>query len=201
MPLQLGANPAFRDPHIPGQPENVMRAPAAYRPTILLGLLVSACGGGTSPDDSFAPPCPGAAILRDAADLNRYRGTGRDLTDLVLQGRITGLGGSCTRDGSDTVATTVSVGIELTRGPAAPGRQAELSYFVAVLDGERILDKQVFTLRAEFPGNTDKLKLIGDEVELRLPTTPTKSAASYRIQVGFQLSPLELEVNRARPAR
>lgn len=161
-------------------------------------LLLSACGAS---GDNFAPPCPGAAILRDAADLSRYRGAGRDLTDAVLDARITGLGGSCKQDGPGIVATTVEVGMELTRGPAATNRQAEVAYFVAVVEGERILDKQVFGVRSEFPANTDKLRLTGDPVELRLPVTPSKSASAYRIQVGFQLTPLELEVNRRRGDR
>lgn len=162
-------------------------------------LALAHCGGGT--DDAFAPACPGAAIVRDAADLSRYRGDGRDLTDAVLEGRITGLSGACKRDGADTVVTTVQVGIDLTRGPAATGRAADLAYFVAVLEGERILDKQVFTLRAEFPPNADRLRLSGDDVELRLPVRANKTAVAYRIQVGFQLTPAELEYNRQRGRR
>jgi len=161
-------------------------------------LLLAGCADTTG---QFAPSCPSVAILRDAADLTRYRGAGRDLTDAVLDGRITGVNGSCKRDGADTVVTTVQVGIDLTRGPAAPGREATVGYFVAVLDGERILDKQVFQLRAVFPANTDRLRLSGGDVELRLPVTPKKTAAAYRIQVGFQLLPVELEVNRKRGQR
>lgn len=168
----------------------------ASRSLLLAPLLALAACGETT--DSFAPPCPGAAIVRDAADLSRFRGNGRDLTDAVLEGRITGLGGSCKADGADTVLTTVSVGMELVRGPAAPGRTATLAYFVAVAEGDRILDKQVFNLRAEFPPNTDRLRLTGDDVELRLPVSRTKAASAYRIQVGFQLTPAELEVNRSR---
>jgi len=162
-------------------------------------LALAGCGSGT--EDAFAPACPGAAIVRDAADLSRYRGAGRDLTDTVIEGRITGINGNCKRDGADTVVTTVQVGMELMRGPAAPGRRAELAYFVAVLDGDRILDKQVFPLRAEFPANADRLRLTGDDVELRLKVKPDKTAAAYRIQVGFQLTPEELELNRQRGRR
>lgn len=165
----------------------------------ILMLSLAACGDTT--DDKFAPACPGAAIVRDAADLSRFRGAGRDLTDTVLEGRITGINGKCARDGGGIVVTTVNVGIDLTRGPAASGRQAELAYFVAVLDGDRILDKQVFPLRAEFPNNADRLRLVGDDVELRLPATTTKTAAAFRIQVGFQLTPAELELNRRRGLR
>ena len=69
---------------------------------------------------------------------------------------------------------------------------------MAVLDGDRILDKQIFTLTAEFPSNADRLRLQGDEVELRLPVTRARSAAVYRVQVGFQLTATELELNRTR---
>ena len=171
------------------------------RPFLLGSLLLGAsgCGGGT--DDAFAPPCPTPFILKDAADLNRFRGAGRDIVDSVLEGRITGLSGSCKRDGVATVVATVTVGIELARGPASSGRTADVAYFVAVSEGERILDKQVFRLRAEFPANTDRLRLSGDEVDLRLPVSGTKTAAGYRIAVGFELLPAELEVNRRLNAR
>ena len=185
--------------HTPSLPcRDTGSAAALARPALLPALflpLLAGCGGST---DAFAPPCPAVAIVRDAADLQRYRGAGRDLTDAVLSGRITGINGSCKRDGAETVVTTVQVGIELQRGPAAPGRQAGTSYFVAVLDGDRILDKQVFNLRAEFPANADRLRLSGDDVELRLPVTASKTAAAYRVQVGFQLTPAELEANRRR---
>ncbi len=172
------------------------------RAAALLGLLLpllAACGGNST--ETFAPACPSAAMLRDAADLQRYRGAGRDLTDLVLSARITDIGGACKRDGAGTVVTTVSVGIELQRGPAAAGRQAQLAYFVAVLDGDRILDKKVFSLRAAFPANADRLRLSGDDVELRLPVNAGKTAAAYRVEVGFQLTPVELDLNRRRLAR
>ena len=163
--------------------------------TAALLALAGCSGSGT---EQFAPPCPVPSIPRDFGDLHRFRGNGRDLTDSVLEGRITGLDGSCTRDGAATTVATISVGLELTRGPAAPGRTADVPYFVAVSEGDRIIDKQVYTLHAEFPANTDRLRLAGDQVELRLPVTPQKTAAAYRVSVGFQLTPAELEVNRSR---
>ena len=172
--------------------------PAMLRPGLAALLVLAGCGGGSG---EFAPVCPTAAIVRDGGDLRRYNGPGQDLTDLVLEGRITGVNGRCGRGGADAVLATVSVGIELTRGPAAPGRTAELAYFVAVSQGERILDKRVFPLAAAFPPNTDRVRLTGDDVELRLPTPSGTDASAYRIQVGLQLTPEELEINRRRAAR
>ena len=173
--------------------------PAMLRPGLAALLVLAGCGGDGGGE--FAPACPTAAIVRDGGDLRRYNGPGQDLTDLVLEGRITGVNGRCGRGGADAVLATVSVGIELTRGPAAPGRTAELAYFVAVSQGERILDKRVFPLAAAFPPNTDRVRLTGDDVELRLPTPSGTDASAYRIQVGLQLTPEELEINRRRAAR
>lgn len=161
-----------------------------------LAGLVAGCGGGGG--DQFAPACPRPAILRDANDLQRFRGSGRDFLDTALLGRITGINGSCTQDGSKAVVATVSVGIELTRGPAAKGRSAEVSFFVAVSQGDRVLDKQVYTVKADFSENTDRVRLTGDSVDLRLPVSKTIKADSYQVTAGFQLTPAELKANRRR---
>jgi len=174
--------------------------PVLSRLTLALPLLLAGCGAFQEAN-TFAPPCPRPMILRDANDLFRYRGRGRDVTDSVLEGRVTTISGSCKRDGNDAVTATVNVGIELTRGPAATSRVADVAYFVAVSEGERVLDKQVYQLRAEFPENTDRLRLSGDSVDLRLPVTDKKTAAAYTVTVGFQLSPAELQVNRQRIGR
>ena len=160
--------------------------------------ILAGCG---ATGDQFRPACPRPAILRDANDLQRFRGNRRDVLDTVVQGRITSISGDCKRAGSKTVAATVNVGMELTRGPAANSRTADVAFFVAVSEGDRVLDKQVYTLRAEFPENTDRLRLSGDSVDLILPVTATKSAEAYQVTVGFQLTPAELEANRQRAAR
>lgn len=162
-------------------------------------VVVAGCGGGGI--DQFAPACPRPAILRDANDLTRYRGTGRDFLDTALQGRITAINGSCTQDGRRTVVATVQVGMDFTRGPAAVGRTTSVPFFVAVSQGQTVLDKQIYTVQLEFPENTDRLRVTGDSVTLRLPVTATQKADSYQVTTGFQLSPEELAINRQRPAR
>lgn len=163
--------------------------------------LLAGCGGNSGGGPKFAPACPRPAILSDANDLQRFRGNGRDFLDTALQGRITSVNGSCSADGSQAVVATINVGVELTRGPAAVGRTADVSFFVAVSQGDRVLDKQVYTIQAEFPENTDRVRLTGDSVDLRLPVNKTMKADTYQVTAGFQLSPAELEANRRRPIR
>jgi hypothetical protein len=176
---------------------------SCLRPCLLsLAATAAVLGGCGASGDQFPPPCPAAAILGDAADLTRYRGAGQDLTDMVLSGRITGLSGSCKRTSQGAVVlTTVKVTLELTRGPAAPGRTVNAAYFVALTRGETILAKQVFPLSAEFAPNAERVRLTGDEVEVPVPNRGSEGAAAYRILVGFELTPQELATNRRRNAR
>jgi hypothetical protein len=165
----------------------------------LLGLVaLSACGPRVA---IFAPTCPTTGILRDAADLTRFRGTGTDLTDMVIDGRITGLAGKCMLDDRTHLHTVISVGMDLTRGPANTTRTDDVTYFVAVAQGDTILDKRTFVLPIGFARNVEQIRLTGDPVNIVLPVDAKTSGASYRILVGFQLTPQELAFNRSRGVR
>lgn len=162
----------------------------ARRAALLAALLplLSDCG---PPRNQFAPPCPGQAILGDAADLDVHRGAGTgDLTDMVLHGRIVGMQGTCREgDKKNQLAVTVSIGVEVTRGPAMQGREADVPVFVAVTDGGTVLDKRTFQMHVVFPSNVDRVTLTPGEMNLLLPVTPTKSGAAYTILGGFQVTP------------
>jgi hypothetical protein len=180
---------------------------------ILLPLALAACGEGglrgggrgEAPVTVPArPDCPTAAALADAADLRRYRTPdSQDLTDLIVNARITGLSGACSyADRRRAVRVTLTLAMEATRGPAATGRTVSLPYFVAVTDAEdRILDKAVYAVPAEFPAGRSRVRLTGEQVTLTLPIAPDRPAASYTVVVGFQLTPEELALNRRIAAR
>jgi hypothetical protein len=165
----------------------------------MIGLVaLSACGPQAN---TFPPACPSTGILRDGADLTRFRGTDTDLTDMVVDGRITGLSGKCKLDDPTHLRTSISVGMSLTRGPANTSRTANVTYFVAAAKGDTILDKQIFTLPVTFPSNMDQMRIAGDPVDLVLPVSGTVTGAAYRIVIGFQLTPQELAFNRRRGVR
>ena len=150
----------------------------------------------------FAPSCPRVAIVADAADMSRYRpGGGQDLTDLMLDGRIAGFKGNCEREDTNNVRTTLTVNLQMLRGPASSGRRAQISYFVAVRDGDRLLDKQTHNLGVTFPDNQDQMQITGPETSLIVPVNKEKSAAAYDVLIGFQLSAEELALNRRRGPR
>jgi hypothetical protein len=173
---------------------------AAFVP-ITAALLVAGCGGQKLTE--FAPSCPRVAIRADTADITRYRdgSSGRDLTDLVLDGRITGFKGGCSREDQTTVKTVLDVDMVLARGPATQGRVLNAAFFVAVMDGGMIRDKQVFPVRAELRENQDQARISSGQITMMMPVNKDKSAASYDVLIGFQLTQDELETNRRRGPR
>jgi hypothetical protein len=174
-------------------------------PALAVLMTTAALSACTSPKDvetTFAPRCPRAQILADAADLTRYRmAASHDLTDMVLDGRITGVQGQCARGDDGQLNTTIRAGVTLTRGPAAQGRDAMAPMFVAVVRDGKVLDKAIYRLEAAFPSNTDQVQLVSNDVQLTLPVGPKLTGPDYSVYVGFQLTPDELAANRKRGPR
>jgi hypothetical protein len=168
--------------------------------TILVGLLalLDGCAPGK---DEFAPACPRADLLWQAADISRYRdesATGtQDIRDLVLSGRIMAVPAKCQMGDSPTqVVATVGFTMQLTRGPAMQGREVDVPFFLAATEGGRILDKKIYPAHIVFPANIDQVTWNAEGVRMVFPVSPTKSAAAYTVLAGFQLTPDELAVNR-----
>lgn len=196
---------------IPGvlSSSSTLKAAGSVRRVLFILLVpvmsgLAGCSGGDV--NAFPPACPRASIVGDAADLTRYRSDsagqgGQDLTDMVFDARITGVSGKCVRGDPGTLDVTATVGMELMRGPAMRGRAEDVPFFVAVSEGERILDKQVYRIHAEFPANTDRVRITSENVNVALPVERAKSGAAYDLLVGFQLTPDELAFNRRRGPR
>jgi hypothetical protein len=162
--------------------------------------LLAGCGPGK---DEFAPVCPTATPLWQAADLARYQdasaAANQDVRNLILSGHIVAIPGKCQPgDKPNQLAADVSITIQLTRGPAMQGREADVPLFLAVAEGDKILDKQVFQTHNVFPAGVDQMTLTGSPVHLVFPISATKTGAAYTVYAGFQLTPAELAINRAR---
>ncbi len=76
------------------------------------------------------------------------------------------------------------------------GRETDVPVFLAVMDGDTILDKHVYLMHATFPSNVDRVTLGTGEIDMVLPVSPTKSGAAYTVLAGFQLTPDQLQRNR-----
>ena len=171
-------------------------------PIVVFGGLLAGCAPSR---DQFPPVCPKPLLPSLTGDVSAYRPgtTGEHLTDLLYSGRIMGIQGQCklNSDNKNKLETTVQFAIEVTRGPALRGRQADVPVYLALTEGDRILDKRVIVLRGEFPPNVDKVDITTGELEMLLPIGPTRSGAAYSVLAGFQLTPEQLAAAKAKETR
>jgi hypothetical protein len=174
---------------------------------IALAALVLLVGAGcSSSDKKRPPPCPRVSVLGDAANLTRFaEGAGQDLVDVDYQVEVTDVHSGCQyvnneADEQVVVVATAPVMVAI-RGPANSDRVARFDYFVSVIDSKRsVLNKQIFSMLVEFPGNLTRVALRDDDppVTVDIPLAAGGAAGDYQILVGLQLTPDELEYNRRR---
>ena len=161
----------------------------------LAGLTLSGCGFF---ETEAPPPCLPVVVLRDAAELIRYRpGAGRDLTDIVDHSRFARFGTQCDYD-DDEVEVELVLDILIEQGPAASGNEVRVPYFVAVIDIEQnILAKEVFESAFELPEG-QRRAAVREETEQIIPLASPADRRRYEIMIGFQLTKEQLEENRRR---
>lgn len=160
-------------------------------------LALTGCDSLSRLQKKVPPPCPPVYIMADAAKLTKYRpGTGRDLTDVEMEGEIVGFKGDCVYDatGGDV---SLQLAFELRRGPAAKSKTLDVTYFVAMpkfypAPGA----KGVFTFPVTFPDTADIVRVTDDEVTVRVPVRTKELIDNYEVYIGFQLTAEEMEANR-----
>jgi hypothetical protein len=153
-------------------------------------LAVAGCSNLFSSTASTAPtvPCPRVAVLNELSELVRFRpGTGRDLTDVEMEAKFTGLSYGCRYD-RQAVHVEIEVEIEAARGPAMPQSKGAFQYFAAVTNpaGE-IVAKETFGTEVEFKGNATRL-VVSDELAQRIPLLDRTTATSWSVLIGLQLT-------------
>lgn len=190
-------------------------------------FLLSGCGLF---DKERPPPCPMVSILADAAQITKFRpGEGRDLIDMLYEGRMTGLKVACEfkRDKDDEAredlaveeaskkgapirktlpagVMTINITLEMQAalGAALKGNKADFRYFVAVTGPDReMISKKEFPLSVLFPGNATVVTVQDQPLGLVLPVKAGESPKRYTVFTGFQLDSGDLEYNRKRQER
>lgn len=164
--------------------------------------LLAACGSSETPRQA---PCPRITLLREGADLTRFRpGAGQDLSVMAYDARIAGFEARCDfTDRGRNVAVDITPRFEVERGPASGGTSADLPWFIAVSDAQdtRIIDQMDYTARAVFPANVPRGTVPGERVRLTIPNSDGQSATNFNVRISFRLTPEELAYNRRRGVR
>lgn len=172
------------------------------------GLLLAACSIPEVPtifgSDVVHPACPTVQMLQDADKVAYYKaGPGRDITDIIVEAELIGFRGECEYQEEDGKFTSVEmvlkVQMDITRGPAAKGREAALPYFVAIPKFyPSPAGRKDFNVRIVFPENVNSLTVNAPEIQIDIPLSDQVTGADADIFLGFALTRAQLEENRKR---
>lgn len=176
----------------------MLRWAASAGALVLAGLALSSCFNRPPP-----PPCPEAVRVHDAGYVARFDGAGRDLTNMVFEAELIAVEVRCEidvdeDDGKAEVGLEVLVTVQAAQGLAGRVDEARVNYFVALADPERkVLVREVFDMAVPFKGNRTK-SAVEDILESELIVPASARAADYKVYVGLELTPEEVEYNRSR---
>jgi hypothetical protein len=159
----------------------------------LAGLGLAAC----SSKKPKLPSCPRVGILGDAQKATQYRaGSGRDLTDATFQTELLDYNGDCKfEEKPASVTVRFILQVAATRGPAANSNEAQVPYFVAVVDKQHnVLARQAFVAHVPFKEGRRRV-VVGEELEQTIPLEG-RSTSDIEILIGLEVSHEQLEKNR-----
>lgn len=168
------------------------------RAVALAAVAIAAAGVAACGSKTPSRPCPPVLIPREAGTLIKFRpGPGRDATDVLYEVRIADFVGTCgfARNGAATV--DIKVALDVRRGPAENTGRADFAYFAAI---PRYFPapagKQTFPVTVAFTNTPGRL-VAQEEIRLVLPLRPEDRTEDYEIFLGLQLTPEEIEFNKA----
>lgn len=153
---------------------------------LLAPMTLAACTGGKTP--TFY--CPRVAVLQEASHFVAARGDSADVADRTLDARITGVAGACKLAGHDMERVDFRIGFAATNGPASTLTRQTLHYFIAITQGDRIIDKKIFPITFDFKGGADQAVASTTPIRLRFPRAAR--SAGQQVLVGFQMTPAEI---------
>lgn len=168
----------------------VLRLSRLAAGSFVLAVVLAACSAAGPP-----PPCPTIVPVADAAQMVRFNGDGRDLTDVLFEARIENFSLTCDY-GDGVVESQMKLQLLAVRGPANRDRVARFSYFVAIATRDRkVAAREEFDLAVPFEGNRTRV-LAAEELMPRIPLKPGEDGSNYLIYVGLSVTPEELQYNR-----
>jgi hypothetical protein len=150
------------------------------------------------PGKKNAGPCPYVKVLYDAARYEEFKG-GRVASDAVgYTGEIQSLSSGCEYTGANPIHVVVDLLFALGRGPAAVGSSKDYSYWVAVTDrNNEVIDKEYFTLRANFPAGQDRVLVTDSLKGIMIPRADANvSGSNFEVLIGFDVTPEMADFNR-----
>ena len=168
---------------------------------ILGAFAVTACAA-ISGEEPEPIACATSGILKDAEHLKVYTpGSAGTIADLMLEADIIRTGVRCVEKSEDGQLTAyLEFLIDASLGPSATGPEQPVTYFVALVQNDRVLKKSIGRSVLDFD-DQNRIQAVQSVDDFVFTPAPDFSPETYQVLVGFQLTESQMEANRARNQR
>ncbi len=174
-----------------------MRKLATFAAALSLAACTSSLGDVLDSRPNSGP-CPSGASIYDSARIVEFASDELIYSNITYSAEIVGVRLFCKYADGEPLLAEVELDFAFGKGPQADARTHVYPYYVAVTRrNSRVLSKQHFAVEADFRSGevAGTRELIGKIVIPR--ADESISGANFEILVGFDLTPEQLEFNRA----
>lgn len=157
--------------------------------------LAAALALALTPAVAIAKPkaratCPSVSILADASRVAVLKADKVDLKAEIVTPEL-----GCKLSGTAARAS-LSFMVKGAIAPEADVNLRTVPYFVAVIEGGKVVEKKVFELKLPFTGSDRKVLVKESIARVDIPISKGRTAADYSVTIGFQLTPEQVVWNR-----
>ena len=169
---------------------------------VAVACLLALSGCGTA-DGLFGKEmtaaCPVAGKLDTGDRLVRFgEGPGREEANVTLAVEVTHVLAACAFEAEENSGEVeLSLWFRARRGQAGTGKEDRFGYFVAVVSpDDEVITRRTFERELEL-ADEGAWTTFSDQLEVGMSVAEGVDLSVYRIYVGLELSPEQLEYNRS----
>ncbi len=144
--------------------------------------------------------CPQVAVLQQAQTVTLFLPGRSDVASQISTVQMTSVSGACTykkKHHEGLLEVKLTVNFMADNGPANNGQQITLPWFVAITQGNQIIEKKDYQITLKFNGNMSTTAASSKPVKIELAAVP--ASADVQILTGVQMTPAQLAYAAAHP--
>lgn len=160
---------------------------------LLLALLTLA---GCSSDK--VNNCPTAVILADASQVTIFRpGASQDLAGEAYRVALVGISTDCSiNKKTGETDSSYRLNFRATRAPSADAAHYTVPYFVAVTQGDRLIEKRILQVSFDFGAGDSVATFSESPDDFDIHVENGHQPFEYELMAGFQMTPAQVEYNK-----
>jgi hypothetical protein len=155
-------------------------------------LMLSGC------DSDKVNNCPAGVILADAAQITVFRqGGSQDLAGEAYRVWLVGISSDCSIN-KKTGETDSSMRLDFraTRAPSADRAHYQVPYFVAVTQGDRLIEKRILSASFDFAPGASVATFSQSPDDFDIHVENGHQPYEYEVMAGFQMTPAQIDYNK-----